>query len=569
MPKVNIEGVGSVNFPDTMTPDQIQSAIETDILPQAQKQATAPQQSLAPQAPPAATPSQAPFGSPTLGGVIRGGRDMVDAGAQLLTRGVEAIAPAGSGFEKWAKGERERVEGINKNAEQDYQQNWRGGGTGFDVPRFGGNLASSLLVTRRLPTPATLGGRVAQGGATGGLLGLTSKVDEGKDTGDFWKEKAKQGALGAAVGAAAPAAIEGVARLVRPQTSPLAQALMKEGVTPTPGQILGGGFKRAEEGLTSVPIVGDAIKSGQRRSLEEFNKAALNRTLEPIGEKVSSVGREGLEEATGKLSNAYETLLPKLKVKADEAFSHEIDTLRQMATNLPEAQAKQFENIIANEVIGKFTSSGNMTGETMKQVESKLGQMVRGYKGNQDFDKRQLADALSQVQSALKSMVTRNNPQHAPELAAINKGYANLIRVENATGRLGAEEGVFNPSQLMGAVRATDSSLRKGKFARGDAMMQDLAEAGKNVLSNKLPDSGTPYRAIVNAGAAGGAAMLNPKLAAAALLAKGLYTAPGQKLSAALLAKRPEFAEPLAEMIRNLSLPGSAMAQALMANQKP
>ena len=34
MPIVNIEGVGQVNFPDTMSPEQISSAINKDILPQ-------------------------------------------------------------------------------------------------------------------------------------------------------------------------------------------------------------------------------------------------------------------------------------------------------------------------------------------------------------------------------------------------------------------------------------------------------------------------------------------------------------------------------------------------------
>lgn len=34
MPRVNIEGVGAVNFPDDMSPEEIQHAIETDILPQ-------------------------------------------------------------------------------------------------------------------------------------------------------------------------------------------------------------------------------------------------------------------------------------------------------------------------------------------------------------------------------------------------------------------------------------------------------------------------------------------------------------------------------------------------------
>ena len=34
MPIVNVEGIGQVNFPDSMSPEQISSAIQKDILPQ-------------------------------------------------------------------------------------------------------------------------------------------------------------------------------------------------------------------------------------------------------------------------------------------------------------------------------------------------------------------------------------------------------------------------------------------------------------------------------------------------------------------------------------------------------
>jgi hypothetical protein len=34
MPIVNVEGIGQVNFPDSMSPEQITNAIQKDILPQ-------------------------------------------------------------------------------------------------------------------------------------------------------------------------------------------------------------------------------------------------------------------------------------------------------------------------------------------------------------------------------------------------------------------------------------------------------------------------------------------------------------------------------------------------------
>ena len=85
------------------------------------------------------------------------------------------------------------------------------------------------------------------------------------------------------------------------------------------------------------------------------------------------------------------------------------------------------------------------------------------------------------------------NPARAPELRAANEAFANALRVEGGAGKIGSDQGVFTPDHLLSSVRQLDPSLRKGTFARGDALMQDLGDAGKAVLGNKVPDSGTPF----------------------------------------------------------------------------
>ena len=75
--------------------------------------------------------------------------------------------------------------------------------------------------------------------------------------------------------------------------------------------------------------------------------------------------------------------------------------------------------------------------------------------------------------------------------------------------RLGSAEGVFTPEALRSAVRATDSSLRKRQFARGGALMQEMAEQGVDVLGNEVPNSGTVERVLTNA-MLGGAALFDP-----------------------------------------------------------
>jgi hypothetical protein len=152
--------------------------------------------------------------------------------------------------------------------------------------------------------------------------------------------------------------------------------------------------------------------------------------------------------------------------------------------------------------------------------------------------------------------VTRNNPAQAAELKAINTGYANFKRVQRAAAGLGAEDGIFSPAQLQSAVKAGDRSKDKSKFARGEALMQDLSEPGKAVLGNKVPDSGTPYRTLAALGLGGagaGYAGVDPTTIGGAALIPLAFTRPGKNALAALLARRPDSAEPVANALRRLA----------------
>lgn len=130
----------------------------------------------------------------SLGGVVRGMRDPIDAGAQFLVRGANAVGLA-------PDSEVARVEGINRNAEQDYTQNWRRGkDIGFDGGRLVGNvLATAPLIPSGVGAAPTLGRLAASGakaGAVGGALQPVLNTENG-----FWGQKGAQTALAATTGA--------------------------------------------------------------------------------------------------------------------------------------------------------------------------------------------------------------------------------------------------------------------------------------------------------------------------------------------------------------------------------
>jgi len=502
------------------------------------------------------------------GGTVRGLRDIPDGGAQLLTRGIEALGSAvdpvmGTNVENWAQGQRQNVEAINQGAEQDYQQNWRQGqAPGFDAGRLVGNVAATLPVGYAAPgaLAASLPARMASGALAGGGASALMPTQGGDE---FWQDKAKQTGMGAVLGGAMPAVFGAVGRMVSPKasTNPQVQALMDAGVRPTPGQMAGGALKAAEEKATSIPLVGDAIRGAQKRGLEQFNRAAINKALDPIGKALPDdvpVGREAVEFAGEQISKQYDDLLTGLTMKVDRPFVNDMKSLMSNASFLPKDRAAQLQAIIRDKVQSRFSDTGSLSGETMKTMESELGRLAREYRSAIDPDQRLMGDALLETQSILRGLVERSNPDKAAALKAANRSYAEFMRVERAAGAVGADGGAFTPAQLFSAVRGLDKSMNKRSFARGNAMGQDFAEAGKSVLSPRVPDSGTTGRALMGAGLLGGAGYLVDPMAAAGLLgAAGAYTPWAQSLLARAVASRPAGAVSAANAVRALGPAGS------------
>jgi hypothetical protein len=563
-------------FPDGTTPDQMGQAIDEYF---AGQQSNIQQPAQQEQSAPTATPAAEPDALQQTIDALQGFRDIPNATRQILARIpapiLEAINKSPTAFGAATKmlnvtpETAPNVDADIQQEEQAYQARRAAEGeSGFDLSRIGGNIVGTAPLAALAPVSAaaTLPMRTAQAAVQGGVVGAAQPVVNG---GDFAAEKAKQIGIGAAVSGVLTPVAAGFSRLLSPKGSADVQKLLDEGITPTPGQVLGGGWARAEEKLSSIPLLGDAIKAGQRRAINQFNQAAYRRALDPIGGGTPEVGRKGMEAVRTQLNDAYETLLPKIQFKPDAQFVAELSTLERMAQNMPPQQADRFAKILADKVQSRMTPQGNMAGETLKGVESELTRLAKGYKTDASFDNRELGDALGEVLASVRRATIRVNPQYGKDLSAINLGWANYARLRRAASSVGAEGGVFTPAQLQNAVKAEASKGSKSAFSEGSALMQDLSEAGKNVLSSKVPNSGTTDRALA-AGAVGAAGLAAlPGLAKtagiAAVPALG-YTPWGQKMLASLLTQRPEPVREAGNMLLRAA-PAIGTAGAAASNQ--
>lgn len=405
-----------------------------------------------------------------------------------------------------------------------------------------------------------------QGAAVGGATGALTPTETGTSGMEAVQEIPQKVGMGVLGGAGGTAIGRGVGNVIAPKLSEAAQKLIGEGVNLTPGQMMGGALRKIEDKLTSVPLLGDLIDYSRTKGIEEFNKAAFKRALEPIGGKVpNETGRAGVEAVKTQISDAYEKLLPKMTFVPDQTLYDSISKLDKVVVGLPKPESKMVaDNVKA--IIQKHmdtTQNGLISGKSYKAIESDLGELASNYAGSKGTD-AMVGNAYKQALGQVRQALSRSNPDYADELGNINKAFANFARIRRAGSMANTQE-MITPAQLASAVKAADESAGKGATATGKALMQDLTDAGVQVLPSKIPDSGTAGRsALVNAlaGLGGatagtGAYQAYPTVTALGAGLAGAAAAPYlpgvRNLVTTAVGKRPESAKKLADAIRELA----------------
>lgn len=433
------------------------------------------------------------------------------------------------------------------------------GQTGHDWYRTGGNLAASAPLMMALPAaaPESLMGAMGQGAA----LGTANSIMQPVTSGDYGMEKGKQVLEGAASGALTSGLAYGAGRLVGGAGVPkndydkALQYLQSKGVDPTIGQMAGKNAAKFEDIAQPFSVF------GQNRALDQFNRAAYNEVLAPIGEKHSGeVGRGAVKIVGDKLSAAYEKLVPSLKLVPDAQLQADFAAAVGKSDEMSEAAAAQFAKIVEKQL-----PRGPLEGESLKKLQSALTEKISQFSGSQDPSHQMMADAFADIRTAITDNLSRVNPKYAEKLQAIDHGWANLVRLELASGKTG--DGVFTPNQLLTAARQADDTVRSRAIARGmGGDMQTLADAGIRILGNKYPNSGTPARLAVGALEGGGLTTLAAAhpVGVGSVAATGLaYTPWGQKALSTALGPRQGQVLPL----MGKALKSSASPLAMGASQ--
>jgi hypothetical protein len=321
------------------------------------------------------------------------------------------------------------------------------------------------------------------------------------------------------------------------------------GVRPSIGQRMGGFPNAMEEKLQSLPLVGDAVKGTRDKARDQFQVGLFNDALGDIGQQLPKDVKPGHAAhafAQDAFDKAYNAAKSSMVAAADNPLAQDLGNLQRTIGTLKPDSQKTFNKIWSDSVARRF-KGGQLAGPAFKDATSEIEKRIAAIRNSQSGD-GELAGALQEAVDALKGSAMRNSPpEAAAAMDAADRGYAKLVRIEEASRKAG-EPAEFSPTQYNTAVKTMSGGVRNRAYLRGDALNTDIAAIGTR-LGDKVSNSGSFDRYAVPL-AMTAASYLNPK-AALALGSLGLVNAPGIRgITTGLMAPRGIKARTLADWLR-------------------
>lgn len=336
---------------------------------------------------------------------------------------------------------------------------------------------------------------MATDAAYGGAYGAGSSDNGNRVTGAL-----KGAALGLGGGMVGRGAVRAAGGLVRGVSDPAKRLLNEAGVRMSIPQMAGGKLKAAEDWLSGLPGAGSLVNGTRRAALKDFQKAAFNEALAPIGQQgISDIGEQGIGQAQDAVSNAFQDALGGVTVQTDAPFKQAMSKLIPQTMQRPRVGPELASSM--NEIASPmFGPGGTLRGVDAQPIWQGLDQLGAGYRrGGDPLYSTQVAPAINDYGGQIEGLFQRQAPDVIPALRNAKDANRNVSILQDAVlaaqAKPGEMAGQFTPSQLMTASK--NNAIRfsgRRSAAAGRGSLFGLARAGNQVLPQTIPDSGTAGR---------------------------------------------------------------------------
>ena len=400
---------------------------------------------------------------------------------QIAGKGIGLVSPeTGKAIESHAQEQLKKIEETTK----PYMQ-------ANPATALAGEAAGLIAnpVNKVIPggAPAGMAGTLGLGAVQGAMSNVltTPVTDENKP---FLTEKLMQAFTGGAAGAAGAGVLKAAGSIAEPVKNALGdvgqkavETLRNAGVPIDVAQATGSAFLNR----TKAALMDNPFTAGKEEAFKATQQAAYNKAIaKTMGEDATAITPDVISNAKNRLGQVYDDLFEKHGSKISGQVYKDLAAIRDDAiSTLPATEAPIIKNLV-NDIIDKASANrSTLTGEQYQAFKRVLDRMS-GQNSNTAIFAQEMKDTLL---SGLKNSI--KNPEDIALLKATNKQYGNMKKIEDVV--LKNVEGNISPSLLSNSLAT--KGKRNAIYAE-DSQLADLARAGKLVLEQKLPNSGTMAR---------------------------------------------------------------------------
>ena len=240
-------------------------------------------------------------------------------------------------------------------------------------------------------------------------------------------------------------------------------------------------LKRVSSALKDNPIT-----TGKEQQFNQTQQKAFNRAvLRSVGVDSDSASQSAMAEAKQKIGRLYDQV-GKNGAFFDNQLQSDIGNIEQNA-NSTVLNIKPLKNNI-EDILNAVDSSGKINGQKFIQIRSNLSDLSK---------KPDVGPVARQLHDALIGALERSNPKDAEILAQANQQWRVLKNIETAIDK--GLSGYISPLRLSNAIAAKAQRNASIYGIGGDQDLISLAKAGREILPDTLPNSGTVPRGLMQA----------------------------------------------------------------------
>lgn len=311
----------------------------------------------------------------------------------------------------------------------------------------------------------------------------------GAGTGEGLEDRAKN----AGVTAGISGTLGTILSKILPRRTPESQKLQEAGIEVTPGQanrgtLVGNIIDYFEKRATGLPIIGDFISSAFDRGSRDFQFKIFKDFAESVGIKLDNQLKDAdkftiFNKVNEAYRKKYDDAVGKLVLDKDQFIQEMTDFALSKGMN--KNQANEFVRKASVEITN--LKDKKITGEFVQATDRLLRDLMND--NNLTIDTKRLYEMFYEdLFDANLKMNSKTGALIAYD--KVKKYFPYFKTIEKSVGKTTAD--TMTPTNVLGAGK-----LGKGgsvKYATGTAPYQDIASTAKNVIGDKVGDSGTQSR---------------------------------------------------------------------------